>query len=81
MFSWMGLWTFTIEWLLILTWDLLMPFTLLIPIDIWIAMFSTSWIGIDKWFLWYFPWAFGLNTLYALVFDISSEDGWGILWN
>jgi len=81
MFSWMGLWTFTLEWLLILTWDMLLPVTLLIPIDIWIAMFSTSWIGIERWFLWYVPWGFGLNTLFALIFDYPSEDGWGMLWN
>jgi len=81
MHSWDGLGIYSLEWFIVVCYDLLMPVTLFVPIDIWIAMFATSWDGIDRWFLWYMPWAFGLNTITGLVFDYPSEDGWGMLWN
>ena len=81
MFSWAGLWDFTVESMWVFLWDCLMPFTLFIPVDIWIAMFEKSWDGMDKWLWWYFPWALGLNTIFAMLYDIPIERGFGILWN
>ena len=47
-----------------------MPFTMLIPVNIWIAMITLSWKNMDIWFMWYFPWLFGLNTLVGLMVDV-----------
>lgn len=81
MFSLMGLWEYSWEWFWILVFDMLMIFTLGIPIDIWTAMFTLSWDGMDRWFFWYFPWALYLNTAWALLADYPSEGQWGMLWN
>lgn len=61
--------------------DAFSPFTFFIPIDVWVAMFTLTWKDMDVWFMWYFPWAFGLNTLVGLFLDIKQENDWGILWN
>jgi len=50
-----------------------MVFTFFIPVDIWLAIFNLSWEGMDRWLLWYVPWGFYLNTLFALFMDYPSE--------
>jgi len=45
--SWDGFITFSIEWLWILLWNAISPFTLFIPINLWIAMFTLSWVNFD----------------------------------
>lgn len=69
MYSINGIITYLLEWTFIFLYTILSPATFFIPIDIIIAMFEYKWDGMEKWFYWYFPWAFGLNTLYGVYSD------------
>ena len=81
MSSWDGYIKFTNFWLVTTIANLLSVVTLL-PFNIWLDIFSdVSWQGMGKFFLYYVPWGFGLNTAAGLILDIKSEDNFGMLFN
>ena len=76
-----GLFNYFFQWLYIQITNLLSPLTLFVPFDIWMTIIfgGAKWKGIEKYFIWYFPWALGLNTLLGEFLHIPLEDGWSIL--
>ena len=76
-----GLFSFFFYWMYVALCDLFSPLTLFVPFDIWMALVfdGLKWKGMEKYFIWYFPWALGLNTLLGEFMHIPMEDGWTIL--
>ena len=67
-------------WLWITIGDLLSPFTFFVPLDILFnILFGAQWLGMEKWFFWYAPWALGLNQIIGEWFHVKVENGWTML--
>lgn len=76
-----GYTAYSFEWAWVTFCDILSPLTLLIPLDVWFALTSgASWEGMDRFFLYYVPWA-GINPIVGMMLDVQSEDGFGMLLN
>ena len=79
-----SVWGYFVEYQFAWTWitigDLISPFTFFIPTDILIDIFfGAQWVGFEKYWFWYFPWALGLNRLAGKWFHVKVENGWTML--
>lgn len=81
-----GLFDYMWKWIWDFIQQMLLPLTFFLPIDFWLNMFSASWDGVWKIFVFYMPFTifsgFGIfPSIVASYFGIEMEDGWGILMN
>jgi hypothetical protein len=81
MSSWDGLIKYAIDWYVVYLTDFWSFVTFGVPVDIILYIFEGyNMDNIVDYFIWYYPWFFGLNQLVGGILGIKVEDGFPMLW-
>ena len=73
------LWDYQIAYWWIWFGDICSWFTFFIPLDLIFDAVFYTWDGMEKWVIWYFPWALGINTIVGQFFHVKIENDWPML--